>query len=166
MKHLTFAILLIITPQVVTAQTMDLSGLGNTYELAQNRDYTDVVRGLEAVDYQIEDVTTTLLGRTRIMASNGEHLREVIVSRTTGEVLSDLVLDVAPTAEAVARQAAIDAASEPKATDTGSEIQFNGSLTVGVNNQSGSFGRGSVSARKENIGGSGITRTVTYSNGF
>ena len=162
---LSITLSLAALPVTATAQNADYSGLGQTYELAQNRDYGDVVRGLEAVDYQIEDVTTTLLGRTRITANNGEHRREVIVSRTTGEVLSDMILDIQPDPDAVALQSALDAASDPRPESGQSGIEFSGSLTFGYNDRSGSSARGSITARQENIGGSGITGSITYGKG-
>ncbi len=159
---LPVALSLAAIPALAPAQDADYSGLGQTYELAQNRDYTDVVRGLEAVDYQIEDVTTTTLGRTRITANNGEHRREVIVSQTTGEVLSDMIMDTQPDADAIALQSALDAASDPRPENGESGIEFSGSLTFGFNNKSGRSAGGSVTARQEDIGGSGITGSITY----
>ncbi len=153
-------------PTLAAAQNADLSGLGDSYQLAQNRDYTDVVNGLTATNYEIEGVSTTLLGRTRIMANNGQHRREVIVSRSTGEILSDVLLDLPADPQAVARQSALAAASEPKTNGTGSSVEFGGSLSIGVNSVTGGYGRATISARQRNIGGSNVDVGVSLSKGF
>ncbi len=65
-----------------------------SFEVAQNRTYLDVVASLEAEGYEITDVGKTWLGRIKIVATSKANLREVIVSRTTGEILSDVIVDV------------------------------------------------------------------------
>ncbi len=167
-RYHLFPLILAITsaPAASVAQGTDLSGLAGSYQLAQNRDYNDVVNGLTATNYEIEDIGTTLLGRTRILANNGLHRREVIVSRTTGEVLSDMVLDMPHDPQAVARQAALAAASDPKPDDSGSGLEFGGSLSIGVNSNSGGYGRATVNARQRNIGGSNVDVGVSLSKGF
>ena len=74
----------------VTAQAM----ASGSFEVAQNRTYLDVVASLEAEGYEITDVSKTWLGRIKIVATSKANLREVIVSRTTGEILSDVIVDV------------------------------------------------------------------------
>ena len=75
------------------------SGSGS-FEVAQNRTYLDVVATLEAEGYQIREVSKTWLGRIKIVATSKANLREVIVSRTTGEILSDVIVDVYAKADA------------------------------------------------------------------
>lgn len=153
-------------PTVGIAQNADLSGLAETYEIAQNRDYHDVVNGLVVTNYEIEDVSTTTLGRTRIVANNGEHRREVIVSQTTGAVLSDLILDMPVSQQDAARQAAMAAASEPQTNQNRLGIDISGSVMLGVNNKSGGHGSATITAGKENIGGSTVDAWVSVTNGF
>jgi hypothetical protein len=165
--HLISLILTVTgAPAASIAQDTDLSGLAGSYRLAQNRDYNDVVNGLTATNYEIEEIGTTLLGRTRILANNGLHRREVVVSRTTGEVLSDMVLDMPNDPQAVARRAALAAASEPKTDDVSSPLEFGGSLSIGVNSESGGYGRATVNARQRNLGGSNVDVGVSLSKGF
>lgn len=56
--------------------------------------YQVVIAGLQADGYKILWVRRSFLGRYRIQASNAMHLREVVVSRTTGEILRDAILTV------------------------------------------------------------------------
>ncbi|WP_341368667.1 hypothetical protein [Yoonia sp. BS5-3] len=167
MKHsLAIAALIIsLVPSLAIAQDAFDDATG-AYVLAQNRDYTDVIGGLQATNYDIEDVSTTLLGRTMIVANNGLHRREIVVSRATGEILSDVLLDMPIDDDAAALQAAMAAGSEPVPEDDGISFDISGSVTVGINSGSGAYGSGSVSASQDNIGGSGVDATVTYSRGF
>lgn len=164
--YAAIALVFATLPTEMIAQDAGFNSLSESYQLAQNRDHNDVINGLQATDYAIEDVSTTLLGRTKITANNGIHRREVVVSRSTGEILSDVLMDIPADAQTVARQAALAAASEPKADENQSGIEFGGSLTVGVNNRSGGYGRATVTARQNNIGGSNIDGTVSLSKGF
>jgi hypothetical protein len=50
----------------------------------------DVVNALSAQGYSDIDVTQTLLGRARIVATNEEGTRELVVNPRTGEVLRDV----------------------------------------------------------------------------
>lgn len=63
-----------------------------TFDVAQNS-HLDVIAQLEAVGYTILDTKTTLLGRIHIYAKNDAHVREVVVSRWTGEVKYDLIVE-------------------------------------------------------------------------
>lgn len=161
---ITTAILL--SPTTGLAQDSAFDDIAGTYQLAQSRDYTDVINGLEATDYAIEDVSTTLLGRTMITASNGAHRREIVVSRSTGEILSDVLTDIPVDRDEAARQAALAAASEPVPDDQPIDFHIGGSLKLGVNSGSGGYGRATVTARQNNIGGSNVDASVSYSRGF
>jgi hypothetical protein len=63
------------------------------FQVAQQT-YLDVMANLEAAGYTITETKRTLLGRVKIMARNSEHMREVVVSRATGEVKRDEVVEV------------------------------------------------------------------------
>ena len=73
------------------------SDRGNTqfesYQIAQQT-YAGVIAQLQNSGYRIDEVKSTFLGRIRIIAHNRVHVREVIVSRSTGEVKRDVVLEV------------------------------------------------------------------------
>ncbi len=53
-----------------------------------------LVRLLQQRGYAIESVTTTMLGRVRIVAVNALHRRELVVSRASGQVLRDALVKV------------------------------------------------------------------------
>jgi hypothetical protein len=56
--------------------------------------YLDVMANLESAGYTIVETKRTLLGRVKILAENSVHLREVVVSRATGEVKRDEVIRI------------------------------------------------------------------------
>lgn len=58
-------------------------------------EYQNVISNLQSEGYKIIKVSRTLLGRIRIVARNGDHTREVVVSRTTGEIKRDVVRAIA-----------------------------------------------------------------------
>ncbi|MBD3676849.1 MAG: hypothetical protein HUJ27_00415 [Rhodobacteraceae bacterium] len=62
--------------------------------LAQARTETQVMAALELQGYQISDTRRSFLGRTVITAQNNIHIREVVMSRATGEILSDQIVAV------------------------------------------------------------------------
>lgn len=55
--------------------------------------HLDVIRTLEASGYIIISVRETLLNRIRIQARNDMHLREIVISRSTGNILRDVALE-------------------------------------------------------------------------
>lgn len=110
--------------------------------LAQAQSYTDVVVALQVRGYEILELRQTFLGRIRIVAQNDVHVREIVVSRTTGEIKRDIVLSTMNEAE-----------TETGGTTTGGETQqaTSGSAsTSGTASASVSVGGSSVS-----VGGSG-----------
>jgi hypothetical protein len=62
--------------------------------LVAQQNYLDVMANLEAAGYTILETKRTLLGRVKITARNSAHLREVVVSRSTGEVKRDEIVQV------------------------------------------------------------------------
>lgn len=83
-----------LLPHLAQAQSLSFHTAESSYQLAQNRDAIDVIADLELQGYQIETVGRTLLGRTRVVARNSFHTREVVLSTSTGEILSDTLVDV------------------------------------------------------------------------
>lgn len=53
----------------------------------------DAVRFLEAQGYEIVMMERTLLGRLRIEAERGDLKREMVLDRSSGEILRDLVIE-------------------------------------------------------------------------
>ena len=52
-----------------------------------------LVSELQDSGYQVIDMSRTFLGRTKIMLQSGDQMREVILSRSTGEVKRDAITD-------------------------------------------------------------------------
>ncbi|MCR8723394.1 hypothetical protein [Frigidibacter sp. ROC022] len=56
--------------------------------------YVQVVASLQNDGFTIDKISRTFLGRIRIVASNSKVVREVVVSRNTGEIKSDMIIKV------------------------------------------------------------------------
>lgn len=82
--------------------------------------YIDVMANLEASGYTIVQTKTTFLGRVQIMARNAAHMREIVVSRSTGEVKRDIIVEVYATAWGSGDAAASAAAASESDASTGS----------------------------------------------
>ena len=78
----------------VQANASAVASSDASFEVAQNRTYLDVLAELEMEGYTINQLTTTWLGRIKITAQSAANLREVVVSHTTGEIMSDVILQV------------------------------------------------------------------------
>lgn len=55
--------------------------------------YIDVLEALDSEGYTIVSVTDTLLNRVKIRARSRQHLREIVVSRASGQILRDAVIE-------------------------------------------------------------------------
>lgn len=60
--------------------------------IAQARTEADLIAALELQGYQIDSVRRTLLGRVVIKARNDTNIREIVMSRSRGDVLSDQII--------------------------------------------------------------------------
>lgn len=90
-RHVTAAFLAcVVFSMPCTGQAQEFDGR-DSYQLAQSS-YVDVISALKQSGYTVLKVERTLLGRVRILAKNHEHLREMVVSRTTGEVKRDVIV--------------------------------------------------------------------------
>ncbi len=122
------------------------------YQLAQ-LGYTDVLVMLERTGYHVVKMDSTLLGRVRILARNREHLREVIVSRSTGEIKRDVILKRFATnnddaqALPVGQHGNVSAGASTGNGTTGGTVTTNaGNVSVGVSTGGVSVDAGGVSA--------------------
>jgi hypothetical protein len=66
-------------------------------QLAQARTIDDVIAQLQNSGYQVEDISRTLLGRIRVVASDGQTRREIVMSRATGEIFQDRLSQISQT---------------------------------------------------------------------
>ncbi len=55
--------------------------------------YIDILEALDSEGYTIVSVTDTLLNRVKIRARSRQHLREIVVSRASGQILRDAVIE-------------------------------------------------------------------------
>lgn len=164
------------------AQSADVSANANAglTLVAQQQTYLDVMANLEAAGYTVVETKTTFLGRVQITARNAAHLREVVVSRATGEVKSDMILETFATGDA----AVGTLPDAPAATDedetggilgilglggtsTDASASATGSASVGTDSASGSVS-GSVSGvtgEASGVGGSAGGNSGSASGG-
>lgn len=101
-----------------------------TFDVAQNS-HLDVIAQLEAVGYTILDTKTTLLGRIHIYAKNDAHVREVVVSRWTGEVKYDLIVETF--ADADTSNGATAGGEQTAEAESDDENENDGSTSVSGN---------------------------------
>lgn len=77
-----------------SASTAEAEASANASVSIQQQAMNTIMAELEATGYQVIEVSTTFLGRIRILASNSENMREIVVSRSTGEVKRDVIVEV------------------------------------------------------------------------
>jgi hypothetical protein len=76
--------------------------MGNVL-MVQARTETQVIAALELQGYEVLDTRRSLLGRIIITAQNDAHVREIVMRRLTGQILSDLIVDDVAAASAEAQ---------------------------------------------------------------
>jgi hypothetical protein len=104
------------------AAAVEQTEMGNIL-MVQARTETQVIAALEGQGYEVLDTRRSLLGRIIITAQNDAHVREVVMRRLTGQILSDLIIEDGATASAEAQN------------ETRTESDFDGSgadVSVGV----------------------------------
>lgn len=133
-----------------------------------------LVGTLRQSGYRIIEIRKTFLGRLRIRAENGVHLREIVVSQSTGEIKHDAVIKVFAPAPGVAADTqesqhesssgmattstASDGSSASVSTSDGSSASVpGGGTSVSGSGSSASVSVGGVSA---SISDSGATVSV------
>jgi lipoprotein-anchoring transpeptidase ErfK/SrfK len=110
-------------------------------QIAQNA-HVDVIASLEASGYQILDTKTTLLGRIHIYAQNDVHVREVVISRWTGEVKYDLIVETFADAKAkgtakVAGETTAPADDEDENNNSGLSVSIGASASSSTEAEAG-----------------------------
>ncbi|MDD7971009.1 hypothetical protein [Roseinatronobacter alkalisoli] len=125
------------------------------FELAQARSADDVIVHLQEAGFTIHAVTRTFLGRVRIKASNETTTREIVVSRSTGEILSDLVRARA--------ESEGDASTGPSATGTAASHGVAGGNATG-SAETGATASGGISGGVD-AGGASVSIGTEASGG-
>lgn len=100
--------------------------------------YLDVVGMLENTGYRVLNMKSTFLGRVRIRAMNREHVREVVVSRSTGEIKSDRIIQMIGGTN--------ENGTKRQTGRSASDSVSDGGLNASVGSSSGSVGSSGVSA--------------------
>ncbi|SIN90990.1 hypothetical protein [Vannielia litorea] len=122
--------------------------------------YTDVIANLENDGYRVVKMTSTMLGRVKIIAQNRVHLREIVVSRSTGEIKHDVILKVFNT------NLGDGAAATTKKSRTGVSVEAGGGGSTGGTTGGGVSasvgGSGGVNA---SVGSGGVSASVGGSGG-
>ncbi len=102
----------------------------DNFTVAQVQSYLDVIAQLEANGYTLSSVERTLLGRMKITAQNRVHVRELVVSRSTGEVMRDTVVRLLVTEEGAGEGSENVAAGEEDETGAGVGVDIGASVRV------------------------------------
>lgn len=135
-----------------------VSPFGSTYVAGiAAQTYRDVVSILELSGYKVTSMKSTLLGRVKIRAQNRKHVREVVVSRSTGEVKSDRIIHTFGQGVANGSNRSAASGSGPDSGAPGSGSESGGGISASVGGSGGvnaSVGSGGISA---NVGGIGIS---------
>ncbi|MBQ2259813.1 MAG: hypothetical protein II336_00420 [Loktanella sp.] len=88
---------LTLSSQNLAAQDQNTIPLSQLDALVLDQDpqarYVRVIQTLDQNGYEIVDLRNTLLNRALIRARNQRHLREIVVSRASGQVLRDVVIE-------------------------------------------------------------------------
>ncbi len=74
------------------AQGLSLEAIHEGLHTDGRTDFLVVIEALSDAGYEIVSADVTLLNRVLIRATNGSHLREIVVSRASGRVLRDVVV--------------------------------------------------------------------------
>ncbi|MFN3663398.1 hypothetical protein [Yoonia sp.] len=102
------------------------------FQTVQARTLDDVIVQLESAGFSIDDIGRTFLGRIRITASNQTMIREIVMSRATGEIMSDVArvreADAAgPSHTGSAASNGVAGGNPRRAGETGSSTRGSGS---------------------------------------
>lgn len=93
-----------------------------SFTVVQARTLDDLLTQLQAAGFTVDDISRTFLGRIRVVARDATTTREIVMSRTTGEIFSDVSRSLAPRAAQPepARPATGNAQGNGRADDRGS----------------------------------------------
>ena len=124
--------------------------------MAQARSEAQVTAALELQGYQIEDIRRSLLGRVIITARNEIHMREVVMSRSTGEILADRIVRAA-VGSSNSTDAEVQTASSNAESRTGLGVELGADASADIESASNASGAGA------SVGG-GIGASVSLGN--
>jgi hypothetical protein len=108
---------------------------------AQQNVADPAIARIEAEGYVVSDIRRTWLGRIAITAKNGQSLREIVLNRTTGAVLSDQLFAMPSDQPATGMTPSGEAPSGP--FDSGNSGEMGGPGDSGGGMGGGGMGGGS-----------------------
>jgi hypothetical protein len=146
----TFFVAASVALTATSVSANETNGNLNVGAIIAQQTYIDVVGMLETSGYRVLDMKSTFLGRVRIRAKNHEHVREVVVSRSTGEIKSDQIIQVFGEGTDV-KSPKQNTASAGSVGSNGSTIDVSVGTSVG-----GVGGNASVSSGSISVGSGGI----------
>lgn len=135
---------LAITLPPASASAQDARILPSMLVSAQS--YVDVINMLEKAGYRVSGMKTTLLGRVKIRAQNRQHLREVVVSRSTGEIKSDRIIRVFRAQDGATAQKGKRSSGSSSGSQSGSGVNVDASVSSGGTSAGASVSAGGGSA--------------------
>jgi len=123
------------------ATAVEQTEMGNML-MVQARTETQVIAALELQGYEILDTRRSLLGRIIITAQNGAHVREVVMRRLTGQILSDLILEDGAAASAEAQN---ETQTESDFDRSGADVSVGVGISVSIQSDDADGNNGGVS---------------------
>ncbi|WP_322889772.1 MULTISPECIES: hypothetical protein [unclassified Yoonia] len=126
------------------------------FAVVQARTLDDLLIQLQSAGFSIDDISRTFLGRIRVVASNDTTIREVVMSRTTGEIFSDISRSRAP-GPAQAGQVLPDNSDARENSSAGGGSRETGSAASG--------GRSDGNGRSDNASGRSNSASGARDNG-
>lgn len=84
-----------------TLSGVPLEEIHNGLDIHGHTGFLTIITALSHAGYEIVSTDVTLLNRVRIRARNNSHLREIVVSRASGRVLRDVVVQTFSTSTPV-----------------------------------------------------------------
>jgi hypothetical protein len=107
--------------------------MGNVL-MVQARTETQVIAALELQGYEVLDTRRSLLGRIIITAQNDAHVREIVMRRLTGQILSDLIVDDVAAASAEAQN---ETRTENDSDGSGADVSVGVDSSVSIQSDDG-----------------------------
>ncbi|MBT8425379.1 MAG: hypothetical protein HKP29_03415 [Silicimonas sp.] len=166
---MTIATAALVATATPSAAAVANAGAAASFLIAVSaQSYVEVIGMLEESGYRVTGMKSTLLGRIKILAQNREHLREVVVSRSTGEIKSDRIIRVfASGSDGDTRPtpAGSQPSNGPTSSGSGSggvsvSVGGGGGVNVGVGSGGVSASVGGSGGIGASVGGGGINANV------
>ncbi|WP_281859484.1 hypothetical protein [Litoreibacter halocynthiae] len=111
---------------VAQSQSLDANGSQMVRTEVAGKSYQRTVQKLRSEGFKIVSVKKSLLGRIRVLALKNNNLREIIISRSTGEIKRDAIISNSGSTQVEESQTSSGSSS--------SGTSLNSEVSVGVGN--------------------------------